>query len=447
MHPRASVLSVLLPPVIAKRADEVLQDNGLLLTDRQIQTLRTRLVNAPPGRHHKIDLGLPYGIYKAKNNELFVIFNDDGEQFELVKGGAFGKIKLVQSLDTGEWAILKTMLKTTIIYENLFRREAEMLYKLGQSSSDLLCQRIGKSGPKVDIVMKYHPGQDLFCYQKDRLQCARRYPDLLWLKAVIAVLVAVKEQILDRGYLHADLKIENIIFNLATLIAAVIDLGCARPWTLDEFGRKVAENTGIEGTSYYIAPEILEQEPYSEASDMYAVGVIAMALFKNVATTPPFKSLGSPAIFYNDVASYVEAMKSKDPAQRPSFAAAIQELSKYCVEYEKKHPNEVAALKVLQAVAKKREVFVDVRIPLVAAVDVEQDAKDGSTIAIAKALGDAKQVVGAPHAGDALMALPANQVSAAAAGASVMMAVAAPPLASAAAGAPLPVVAKSFGPS
>ncbi|MCP4427572.1 MAG: tetratricopeptide repeat protein [Chloroflexi bacterium] len=73
-----------------------------------------------------------------------------------------------------------------------------------------------------------------------------------------------------RGILHRDLKPENVL--LSDGAVRVLDFGLAA--AKEEAGESV-------GTWEYVAPEVLLGEPATEATDLYAVGVLAFQLFAN----------------------------------------------------------------------------------------------------------------------------------------------------------------------
>jgi eukaryotic-like serine/threonine-protein kinase len=127
-----------------------------------------------------------------------------------------------------------------------------------------------------------------------------------------------------RGILHRDLKPANILVTDGQV--RVLDFGLAV-----QQGQKV----GISGTFAYMAPEVLREEPVTEASDLYSVGVIAYEMF---AGAPPFKAESvsqtitniltrPPAMSILDVPmpirAVVERLLAKDPAARYARASDV----------------------------------------------------------------------------------------------------------------------------
>jgi calcium/calmodulin-dependent protein kinase I len=84
------------------------------------------------------------------------------------------------------------------------------------------------------------------------------------------------------GIIHRDIKPENLLFSSKDQMASIIkvsDFGLAR--FID--GETLATTTC--GTPGYVAPEVLEQQPYNEECDFWSVGVV---LFILLCGSPPF---------------------------------------------------------------------------------------------------------------------------------------------------------------
>ncbi|MEM7028917.1 MAG: tetratricopeptide repeat protein [Chloroflexota bacterium] len=126
-----------------------------------------------------------------------------------------------------------------------------------------------------------------------------------------------------RGIIHRDLKPSNILVSDQSV--QVLD-----------FGLSVSQNTGLTsagGTLFYMAPELLDTEAASFASDLYAVGVIAYQLFIGRhpfdVTSPEFAKRVRefepdlvPFGVSNPLSEIVGKLLAKQPADRYSNAEA-----------------------------------------------------------------------------------------------------------------------------
>ncbi len=92
-----------------------------------------------------------------------------------------------------------------------------------------------------------------------------------------------------RGVIHRDLKPDNILVQEGQV--KVLDFGLA---LTREYQNSEDEN--IVGTLTYIAPELLTGTPASEASDLYAIGMVAYELF---AGHHPFNLTTGSSLIYD----------------------------------------------------------------------------------------------------------------------------------------------------
>jgi NIMA (never in mitosis gene a)-related kinase len=70
--------------------------------------------------------------------------------------------------------------------------------------------------------------------------------------------------------LHRDVKALNIF--LSGERAKIGDLGVARTMNTEQFARTVV------GTPFYLSPELCEERPYNEKSDIWALGCLLYEL-------------------------------------------------------------------------------------------------------------------------------------------------------------------------
>lgn len=151
---------------------------------------------------------------------------------------------------------------------------------------------------------------------------ARPFPEKLQL--LIQVLQALA-YLHRRGILHRDLKPDNVL--VVNGRVKVLDFGLAVAHE-----HLQPEREEISGTAAYLAPELLSGQPASEASDLYAFGVIAYELFGGrhpFATDDMIRLLMSVLHDPADVTTLpvpepvkdvLAALLAKEPRDRPSSA-------------------------------------------------------------------------------------------------------------------------------
>jgi hypothetical protein len=101
-----------------------------------------------------------------------------------------------------------------------------------------------------------------------------------------------------RGILHRDLKPTNALVSQGQL--KLLDFGLSVITTRTR--EHLTETTA--GTIAYIAPEIFQGEPYSQASDLYAVGVIA---FQLLTGQYPYNESNMATMLHDILAKQVDA--------------------------------------------------------------------------------------------------------------------------------------------
>jgi serine/threonine protein kinase/tetratricopeptide (TPR) repeat protein len=197
-----------------------------------------------------------------------------------------------------------------------------------------VCQihEIGEDGKQLFIAMEMLEGEPLSeRLRRGPLSVAETVPVALGMLAALSALHG-------RGIVHRDLKPSNVF--LTPHGVKLLDFGVARL----EVERSTGASTGLTptgmviGTPAYMAPELVEGEPYDARSDLFAVGAI---LFEMLAGRPAFGGrtvleilhavcyeqppalTGSPVVAAVD--RVVRHALSKRPADRPAGADAMAE--------------------------------------------------------------------------------------------------------------------------
>jgi len=124
------------------------------------------------------------------------------------------------------------------------------------------------------------------------------------------------------GYVHGDINPGNLVVDITDEVA-LIDLGIARA---------IGGAGSVRGTHAYMAPEQVRGEPWSPATDVFALGVVLWELVAGARLFhrgPPWLSLAAvveaPAQPLADPAldAIAQAALVKDPARRITSAAEL----------------------------------------------------------------------------------------------------------------------------
>jgi serine/threonine protein kinase len=176
--------------------------------------------------------------------------------------GASGSVYLVQDRELDRPAALKLLsVRGREEIRGRFTQEARLTASLRHPGIVEIYDH-GLEGDQAYIVYEYLEGQDLEVVASAGPSDAARVA--AWGIELAAALQAVHEA----GVIHRDVKPANVLVRVDGS-AVLGDFGLARP----DGPREVQTATGmVMGTLHYLAPEILQGEVASPASDLYALG-------------------------------------------------------------------------------------------------------------------------------------------------------------------------------
>ena len=219
-----------------------------------------------------------------------------------------------------------------------FQREARTAAQVSDQTHVVTIYDIGEHGRDAFIVMEYFAGGTV----ADRLRAARKAGEsiprdtaLRWLREAAAGLDVAHAA----GIVHRDVKPANLLLDAGGRLA-VADFGIAR--LADD--SQMTQTGQVLGTAAYISPEQARGLPASDASDRYALAVVAYELLTgsrpfhggpataqalaHAESPPPRPSHASPEL-PRAVDPVFERALAKDPAQRPAsaseFVAALED--------------------------------------------------------------------------------------------------------------------------
>ncbi|HET9990774.1 MAG TPA: serine/threonine-protein kinase, partial [Kofleriaceae bacterium] len=139
------------------------------------------------------------------------------------------------------------------------------------------------------------------------------------IRSIAAQLCNGLEAIHGQGFVHADLKSDNLLLDVAAGDhISIIDFGLARaPHTRLRNDQRI-----ISGTPEYMAPEIIRGEAITTAADIYAAGII---LYELVTGSTPFDGGSTNEVFTRHLEDDVvpPSMRCPDRTIPRSLDAAI----------------------------------------------------------------------------------------------------------------------------
>ncbi|MGN6107511.1 MAG: serine/threonine-protein kinase [Kofleriaceae bacterium] len=128
----------------------------------------------------------------------------------------------------------------------------------------------------------------------------------------------------DHGWVHGDIHPGNLVVSPTSI--TLIDLGIARP------SRAAGP---VRGTHAHMAPEQIRGEPWTPATDAFALGILAWELLASTRLFhrgAPWLSMAAvmestPPPLSDPANAIVQAALSRDPLRRPSVSELAGELA------------------------------------------------------------------------------------------------------------------------
>lgn len=198
--------------------------------------------------------------------------------------GGFGKTYLAEDNDKlKELCVVKQLAfnRSGILAlkkaKDLFFLEAQQLQRLGQNPQIPSLLAYFEEDDYLYLVQQYIKGQNL----AERLQQKRIYNECE-IRDFLGDILPVFKFIHDRGVIHRDVKLSNIMYSIDDSKYIPIDFGVSKVIDIS-VGNTLGTSIGSQG---YAAPEQLEGKAYP-ASDLYSLGVCCFCLLSGINS--PFK--------------------------------------------------------------------------------------------------------------------------------------------------------------
>lgn len=213
------------------------------------------------------------------NTTMAESLQKDYKLCEEVGRGQFGIIYRCFSLISGGYFACKSIDKR-LLSDSTDRecsdKEPKILRVLGGSAHVIQIHRIYEDENWIHMVVDLCDGPDLY----DRIsKRGGAFPE----PEAVSIFTQLIESIScchRLGIAHRDIKPDNVLFDSMGKLK-LADFGSADWFGMNEGGTM----TGVVGTPYYVAPEVLLGREYNEKVDVWSAGVILYILLGGV---PPF---------------------------------------------------------------------------------------------------------------------------------------------------------------
>lgn len=175
----------------------------------------------------------------------------------------------------------------------------------------------GKIGGELALVLEYVEGENL------KLRMATGDPVLAEnIAQVLIDFAEALEVVHDRGYMHLDIKPENVLLTRNGRLK-LIDFDLARP--IPNPPRKLDKNPG---TPHYMSPEQLAREPVDHRADIWAYGVSAYELLTH---RKPFPGDSADSVFraQRDRSDFIPPRRLN-----PDIPPALERILMRCLEQD-----------------------------------------------------------------------------------------------------------------
>ncbi|GFP85768.1 phosphoenolpyruvate carboxylase kinase 1 [Phtheirospermum japonicum] len=205
---------------------------------------------------------------------------------EEIGRGRYGVVSRCYSAVTGQCFAVKSIEKRLIqddaVDSLCLRNEAKLMLLASGHPNVLGIFDVYEDDEFLHVVLEYCGSGDLF----QRITGRTIFGESEARRVMVPLLEAIAH-IHDRGVAHRDIKPDNILFNSYNE-PKLADFGSAECFGN---GRLMS---GIVGTPYYVAPEVVAGMDYNEKVDVWSAGVILYIMLSGI---PPFYGESAREIF------------------------------------------------------------------------------------------------------------------------------------------------------
>mmetsp|Transcript_31339 Transcript_31339/g.54395 ORF Transcript_31339/g.54395 Transcript_31339/m.54395 type:complete len:529 (-) Transcript_31339:259-1845(-) len=258
--------------------------------------------------------------------------NDDYEIGDKIGEGNYAVVYRATDNESGNVAAIKCISKEKLSRSSqgpkILVNEIHCMRSLDHPNI-LRIERVYEEDDKIYLVLEYIEGGDLFAKIIAAEKFSERYSAVLARKMLVAL-----AYMHERNIIHRDLKLENIMMTSMEEESdiKIADFGFSAEMTTDN----MAVFCGSPG---YVAPEILNKQPYDAKADVYSAGIILYIILsgnspffgRNVEETLAKNREGRIrfdvsywADITDDARDFIGYLTGKISATRPTAAEALK---------------------------------------------------------------------------------------------------------------------------
>ncbi|XP_032536815.1 serine/threonine-protein kinase Nek5 isoform X1 [Chiroxiphia lanceolata] len=265
------------------------------------------------------------------------------DNYEIIKKigeGSFGKIFLAKGKMDNEPCVIKeiNLTKMPVKEKEASQKEVILLAKMKHANIVTFYASLQEKN-KLYIMMEYCDGGDLM--KRINMQHGVLFDEDQILSWFVQISLGLKH-IHDKKILHRDIKAQNIFLSNNGRVAKLGDFGIARQLNSTmEFAHTCV------GTPYYLSPEICENRPYNNKTDIWSLGCV---LYELCTLKHPFEGNSlhelvlkicrgrfhpvSPSYSY-DLRILISQLFKISPRDRPSISSILRKpfLQKLVLKY------------------------------------------------------------------------------------------------------------------
>ncbi|KFZ46818.1 Serine/threonine-protein kinase Nek5, partial [Antrostomus carolinensis] len=196
------------------------------------------------------------------------------DKYEIIKKigeGSFGKIFLAKGKVDNEQCVIKeiNLTKMPVKEKEASQKEVILLAKMKHANIVTFYTSLQEKN-KLYIVMEYCDGGDLM--KRINVQHGVLFDEDQILSWFVQISLGLKH-IHDKKILHRDVKAQNIFLSNNGKVAKLGDFGIAR-----QLNSTMELAHTCVGTPYYLSPEICENRPYNNKTDIWSLGCVLYEL-------------------------------------------------------------------------------------------------------------------------------------------------------------------------